>query len=48
MQILNDSVKKMEIEVNNDDSYTLEEAQKEVEWRIKLLYGFKNVKKAIK
>ena len=38
----------MEIEVNNDDSYTLEEAQKEVEWRIKLLYGFKNVKKAIK
>jgi hypothetical protein len=38
----------MEIEVDNDDSYTLEEAQKEVEWRIKLLYGFKNVKKAIK
>ena len=38
----------MEIEVESDVSYTLEEAQKEVEWRIKLLYGFKNVKKAIK
>ena len=48
MQILNDPIKKMEIEAESDSSYTLEEAQKEVEWRIKLLYGFKNVKKAIK
>ena len=38
----------MEIKLESNDSYTLEEAQKEVEWRVKLLYGFKNVKKAIK